>query len=311
LLKANSEVVSVEQLCVWRETGRWVDHAEAILIGFSDATVEEIFSKHTAEHIHLEGQIDGSLTEALPPRLLRSYGYEIIWRQLAGSYLVGSRGTCALRLFSYDRFRGDALHNLDRPANGGTPSPDGTIVSGYHRLITDICLRRQDAVKAWDTNDAGDRKALAREKMDPRVIDELLCLHLGGPLKKSLGEYVDLIGSTNIDLADEAIETVLRKQCPLLHDELVTRRPQRQTFDRTSYIKPGKKISVQWSPIVETLLFRMRHDSPALESWASLYRVIREIVGGGENPTDKAIKDHFKKNYPKFFNRIKVIIRTS
>jgi hypothetical protein len=312
LLKANSEIVSFEQLCVWRETERWVDHAEAILIGFSNSTVEDVLSRHTAEHIHLEGQIDGSPTETLPPRILRSYGYEIIWEQLAGSYLAGSRGTCALRLFSYDRVRGDALYNLDRSANGGTASPDGTIVSGYHRLITDICLRRRDAIQAWSANDASARNAPAKEKVGLRVVDELLCLHLGGPIKNFLAEYVDLIGSTNSDLTNEAIEAALQKECPRLRVELITRSPQRQTFGRTSYIlKVGKKISVQWSPIVEGLLLRMRHDSPTLESWAGLYRAIREIVGSGKSPTDRAIKDHFKKNYPQFFKKIRAASRTA
>jgi hypothetical protein len=313
LLKADSAVVSIEQVCVWRETSRWMDHARAILVGFSAVTIEEVLSKHTAGNIHLEGQIDGAPSEPLPALVSRSYGFELIWQQLASSYLAGSRGTCSLRLFSYARFRGDALDNLDRPANGGTPSPDGTIVSGYHRLITDICLRRQEALGAWDeatTSGVAVEHSIA--KLHMQVIDELLCLHLGGPIKKTLDEYIDLVGRTDDDLTEKIVESALRKESPRLHEELLTGRPQSWSFGRASYIqKIGKKHTVHWSPLVESLLLRMRHDSPHFGSWAALYRGIREVVGGGRNPTDKAIKIHFKNNYPNFFSKIKLPSRIS
>lgn len=316
MLKANSEVVSVEQLCVWRENGEWVDHGKAILIGFSNVTVEEVFSKHTVENVHLEGQIDGAPTEILPPRILRSYGYEIIWRQLAGSFLAGSRGTCSLRLFSHHRVRGDVLANLERPADGGTRSPEGTFMPGYHRLITDIYLRRQEALTTWNaTASAGAVQGaapMADERLTKRVVDELLCLHLGGPVKKRLDDYIDLVSRSGDDFTEDVIQAALRKECPRFHQELVTGLPQPRSLGRTSYItKAGKKHSVRWSTVVESLLLRMRCDSPALGSCAALYRVIRDIVDGGQTPTDKAIKGHFKKNYLKFFNKIRTTSRSS
>jgi hypothetical protein len=311
VLKASSEVVSVEQLCVWRETGEWVDHSEAILISFSAATVEEVLSKHTAENIHIEGQLDGGPPEILPPRILRSYGYEIVWQQLAGSFLIGSRGTCSVRLFSYARLRGDALNNLDRPANGATTSPDGAMVPGYHCLVTDLCLKRQEAVTTWSATiaasvPASDAARTTNEGLTKRVIDELLCLHLGGPLKYALNDYVDLIGHVDDDLTEELVVAALRNECLRFNQELVTGSPQPWSLGRTSYItRVGKKHTVQWSTVVESLLLHLRFDSPALHSWAALYRLIQQIVGDGQTPTDKAIKVHFRSNYPKFFKTLK------
>jgi hypothetical protein len=147
MLKANSDSISIEQACVWRETGTWVDHEKAAFLGFADEALSHVLSKHESGRLHLSGNVDGD-RKNLDRLVGRDFRFAVTWRRLAGTFLADSRGTCAVRGISYNRFRGETLKNLNCPADGDTRSIEGKMVQGFHCVITDILLNQHEAVLA-------------------------------------------------------------------------------------------------------------------------------------------------------------------
>jgi hypothetical protein len=166
-MPSRQEFVSIEELCAWIESGVWRSFRDSTFVGFSLETLSEVLAKHSEERIRLSGLVDG-VRQPLHPDVENDFQFEIVWECVADAYLVGSRGNCVIRGHSRHVFRPEKLADLSCRDNMGwqTPSPtaEGGTVHGFHCVISNIRIKKQEAYANWHSG--GGRSDCASKEVE-------------------------------------------------------------------------------------------------------------------------------------------------
>jgi hypothetical protein len=311
LLKEKSALVSIEQLGVWIETKRWLDHATATHVGFEAGTLAEIMFTHAEGGIELSALVDGKRRK-ISAEEQRDYNFTIKFEIVAGLFRAGSRGNARVQGRSIKTYLPSKLHHPICPSTTLIHSPSsGSGEQGYHVLVEDILIDREAAIRVWS---AHHRPSLEKARDEELILDELLCRVWGSEeprYKDKLFETVRKVLSS-CELGDDQIDGLLLRICPEFSRQcseprsgLGGKRPGAEHGDDTrnynKYIganEHGHK-RIRWDYIVDKLLVTLeRNRSP--KSHNELVRVIWDFVGGEEEPSKTAILNYFKPRFPNF-----------
>jgi hypothetical protein len=189
--RAPAELWSLEQAIIWIETHAGVpEHSTERRI--TPATVQELHDALKAGMITASGCVDGGERRDIAPREWNDYRLKLEHAAFAGHHFMGTAGTPIIKVLSIRSFPAAALEYHGYPSGGRLPSAsaqDGE--PGYHRVITDVLLWREQVVRQWPS---GDRAAPLRgdRPTDPGPIS--------GPGAKTRGiaEAIDELWSGEI-----------------------------------------------------------------------------------------------------------------
>jgi hypothetical protein len=143
------ELWSLAQAAVWIETR--ADAADQpIHRRIAPTTVQELHEALKAGTITGSGCVDGGERRAISPAEWNDYRLTLEHVTFAGHHYVGSPGMPVIAVLSIRSFSAGALKHHGYRSGVQIPSaqsPDGE--PGYHRVIDDVLLRREEVVKQW------------------------------------------------------------------------------------------------------------------------------------------------------------------
>jgi hypothetical protein len=147
--RAPAELWSLQQAIIWIETSAGVPE-HPIQRGITPATVQELHKALKAGMITASGCVDGGERRDIAPGEWNDYRLELKHTMFAGHYFMGSAGTPIIAVLSIRSFRTAALNYHGYPSGERIPSASGQDGEpGYHRVITDVLLSREQVVRQW------------------------------------------------------------------------------------------------------------------------------------------------------------------
>ncbi len=171
---ARANFVTIEQLGVWIERRKWFDQSHATRLGFAKATLDEIIEEHRSGSIRLSAIVDGDRS-LIERESIDDYIFEITWAVRAGLFVIGSNGNCEVRGRSIQVFLPEKLVDLGCRSSElvhSPSSPEGTI--GYHRVLRQMRVKRQDAARTWPASRKPEAVQTAIQALRDQIVDVLL-----------------------------------------------------------------------------------------------------------------------------------------
>jgi hypothetical protein len=317
MLDQNSLFVTLEQAGVWIESRKWFDHDEATRIGFARATLDEIINKHLHGAIQFSAIVDGSRC-TLDAQDVGDFVFEIVWLARAGLFNVGSQGNCEVRGRSIQVFLPDKIGDLSSPSSQLVPSaavPAG--VNGYHRVIRQIRVGRQDVIKIWPARSVRYSPTTIAANNRDEVMDALL-LAASNPSfpndAASLFKVMKQTASSFSFASNIELEQFISDECPNFWAYIIdywnnistakkapvgSSKPK--TTDTTDYsFKEHGRLFYKWKIIEDRLLISMR-EAGCPESHGALHVRIQDIVSSENGGPGRTENDRHFKRYRRFF----------
>lgn len=116
----------------------------------SPATVQELQRELRAGTLAASGCVDGGERRTVSPEEFNDYHLELKHVVFSNHHYMGSSGTPVIEVLSVRSFPAAALKDHGYPSGVQLPSArSGDGEPGYHRVITDVLLRREDVVQKW------------------------------------------------------------------------------------------------------------------------------------------------------------------
>jgi hypothetical protein len=151
--RAPAELWSLGQAIIWIETPAGVPE-HPIEHGITPAW-EELYKALTAGMITASGCVDGGERRGISPGEWSDYRLKLEHAVVAGHHYMGTVGTPIITVLSTRSFPAAALNYHGYPSGVRLPSASGQDGEpGYHRVITDVLLSREQVVRHWTS--AGD-----------------------------------------------------------------------------------------------------------------------------------------------------------
>jgi hypothetical protein len=145
--RAPDELWSLNQVTVWIERRASVSQH---LIQMASTTIQELYQTLKAGMVTASGCVDGSERRDISSGEWNDYRLTLNHIKFPNHYFRGSAGTPIIEVLSIRSFPAAALeyHGYrsgvripSASAQGGDP--------GYHRVITDVLLRREEVIRQW------------------------------------------------------------------------------------------------------------------------------------------------------------------
>jgi hypothetical protein len=146
---ASPELWSLEQAAVWIKTPGGVTES-GIHRRIALSSLQELYKALNAGTITASGCVDGGERRDISPGEWNDYRLKLKHTAFAGHYFTGTAGTPIITVLSIRSFPAAALKYHGYPSGVRLPSAsarDGE--PGYHRVITDVRLPRQQVVRQW------------------------------------------------------------------------------------------------------------------------------------------------------------------
>jgi hypothetical protein len=205
--RAPAELWSLDQVMIWIERRASVPQH---LIQIAPATMQELYQALKAGMITASGCVDGSERRDISSGDWNDYRLTLKHIKFPNHYFTGSAGTPIIEVLSIRSFPAAALRY--HGYRSGVRIPSANAQDGdpaYHRVITDVLLRREEVVRQWrginrvsSPQDRNPERAKSRPAFEraQRVIGELyphgvpgqaaepnaiLCRRVGGKLKEA------------------------------------------------------------------------------------------------------------------------------
>ena len=147
--RAPAELWSLVQAIVWIERHAGVPE-HPIHRRIALARVQELYKALKAGMITASGCVDGGERRDISPGEWNDYRLKLKHTVFAGHYFVGTAETPIIAVLSIRSFPTAALKYHGYPSGVRIPSvsaQDGE--PGYHRVITDVLLPREQVVRQW------------------------------------------------------------------------------------------------------------------------------------------------------------------
>jgi hypothetical protein len=146
---ASAELWSLERAIIWIEMPAGVPE-HPIQRPITPTTVQELHKALKAGLIAASGCVDGRERRDIAPGEWNDYRLELKHTIFAGHYFMGSAGTPIIAVLSIRSFPAAALNYHGYPSAVRLPSASGQDGEpGYHRVITDVLLLREQVVRQW------------------------------------------------------------------------------------------------------------------------------------------------------------------
>jgi hypothetical protein len=148
--RAPAELWSLEQAMVWIEKRAGVPQH---LIQMAPTTMQELYQALKAGMITASGCVDGSERRDVSPGEWNDYRLTLKHIKFPNHYFMGSAGTPIIEVLSIRSFPAAALKYHGYRSGVRIPSAsaqDGD--PGYHRVITDVLLRREEVIRQWPSS---------------------------------------------------------------------------------------------------------------------------------------------------------------
>jgi hypothetical protein len=143
------ELWSLQQAAVWVEA-RTDALQQSIHTRIEPSTVQELHEALKAGTITGSGCVDGGERRAISPAEWNDYHLTLKHTIFPSNHYIGSSGVPLIAVLSIRSFPGRALKYQGSKSGVQIPSaysPDGE--PGYHRVIDDVLLRREEVVQQW------------------------------------------------------------------------------------------------------------------------------------------------------------------
>src|SRR5260370_40363312 len=142
--RAPAELWSLEQAIIWIETPAGVPEHPI------QRPVQELHEALKAGMITASGCVDGSERRDIAPGEWNDYRLKLEHAAFAGHHFMGTVGTPIITVLSIRSFPAAALKYHGYPSGARIPSASGQDGEpGYHRVITDVLLSREQVVRQW------------------------------------------------------------------------------------------------------------------------------------------------------------------
>jgi hypothetical protein len=151
--RAPAELCSLEQAIIWIETPAGVPE-HPIQRRITPATVQELHEALKAGMITASGCVDGGERRDISQGEWNDYRLKLEHAAFADHHFMGTVGTPIIAVLSIRSFPAAALKYHGCPSGVRIPSAyaqDGE--PGYHRVITDVLLRREQVLRQWPSGD--------------------------------------------------------------------------------------------------------------------------------------------------------------
>jgi hypothetical protein len=165
-----SKVWSLQEAAFWIET-RTLPLPRIRQI--APATVQELQRGLTAGTVAASGCVDGGERRIVSHEEFNDYRLELKHVVFSNHHYMGLSGTPVIEVLSVRSFPAAALKNHGCPSGVWLPSArSGNGEPGYHRVITDVLLRRGEVVQKWpaigriyrELNERPNRRLPSRER---------------------------------------------------------------------------------------------------------------------------------------------------
>ena len=214
------KVWSLEQAALWIETRASVPR-HPIRRRIAPTTVQELHQALKSGTITASGCVDGGERRAISPEEWNDYRLRLKHTAFMGHHYTGSSGTPVIAVLSIRSFPAAVLKYHGYPSWVRVPSAQSSRGEpAYHRVITDVLLRRQKVMRQWpetggalpadDKQDgqsrrpARERARIAIEEIYPNGIPSRAAVP-NARLCRRVGEKLKTIG-----LPDVSDDTILR-----------------------------------------------------------------------------------------------------
>jgi hypothetical protein len=150
--RAPAELWSLEQAMIWIETPAGIPQ-HPIHRRIAPATVQELYQALKAGMITASGCVDGGERRDISAREWNDYRLKLKHTAFMSHYFTGSAGTPIIVVLSNRSFPAAALKYHGYRSGVRIPSAsaqDGE--PGYHRVITDVLLPREQVVQQWPSS---------------------------------------------------------------------------------------------------------------------------------------------------------------
>jgi hypothetical protein len=312
--RSNSTFVTIEQVGVWIEHHKWFDQNEATRIGFGKATLAQIIDKHLCGAIRFSAIVDGNRC-TLDPISVGDFIFEIVWLQRAGLFHAGSRGNCEVRGRSIQVYLPDKISDLSCRSNELVCSPGQQVrVNGYHRVVRQIRVSREEAIAAWPAgpkSNAATHAVLARRN---DLMDALLVAASDPSFPKSAVALFDVLrqsASSLSSLSDAELEQFISGECPRFwgwtrsywSDPTERKKQLAHTGNpkAANYtFEEHGRLFYKWSLIEDSLLVSIAELGP-LQSHGALLARVQKIVATKDSGPGRTENDRHFTRYRRFF----------
>jgi hypothetical protein len=213
------ELWSLVQAAMWIET-RAADHP--IHRRISSTTVQELHEALKAGKIIASGCVDGGERRAISPAEWHDYCPTVRHATFAGRHYMRSPGVPVIAVLSVRSFPARALDHHGYRSNVLIPSaqsPDGE--PGYHRVIADVLLRRDEVMQQWPASghaplpdDLLPERARSRPKLE-RALRAIAEIYPDG--------VPDQATESNSKLCQRVCEKLEEAGLPLVSDDTILR----------------------------------------------------------------------------------------
>jgi len=147
--RVSPKVWSLQQAAVWIETRASIPR-QPIRRRIAPTTVQELHRALKAGTITASGCVDGGERRAVSSEEWNDYRLRLNHTAFMGHHYTGSSGTPVIAVLSIRSFPAVVLKYHGYPSRVRVPSAQSSDGEpAYHRVITDVLLRRQEVMREW------------------------------------------------------------------------------------------------------------------------------------------------------------------